>query len=228
MTTNFLMKSGWKWIVFAVTLGVTFGAFAYAKTLSTVETVALNAEFYYLVSEDMQMEAGAEFVRLDGGAGYLLTNGDEEYVALSVYLKERDGVTVLENLKNNGKTGRILGRKVDKLYLKTTEQKKQASLYQGAFQSLYGCMQVLEECIFRLEKGMTQESCKRLLNTLKKQVVYLEKEYEGEFEKCASVCKEAKTCLTEMVSNTVYLKDLRYLACFLAEEYVSLANVFSL
>lgn len=228
MTTNFFMNRCWKWIVLAVTLGVTFGAFAYAGQLSAVETVALNTEFYYLVSEDMQMEAGAEFVRLDGGAGYLLTEDNEEYVALSVYLKEGDGTAVLNNLKNSGKSGKILGLKAHKLYLKTAKQKGLATLYRGAFENVYGCMQVLEGCVYRLEKGMTQESCKRLLNTLKNQFFYLEKQYQEDFESCASVCKDAKVFLTEILEDTVYVKDLRYLACQLANDYVTLANEFSI
>lgn len=211
-----------------VTLGITLGAFAYAGQLSAVETVVLNTEFYYLVGEDMQMEAGAEFVRLDGGAGYLLTDGNEEYVALSVYLKEGDGVTVLENLERDGKTGKILAVRAEKLYLKRLTQQKNALKYKGAFHSLYGCMQVLENCVFRLDKGMTQEACKRILNTLKNQFSYLEKEHHTSFESFSAVCKTAKEYLAEMISNTVYLKDLRYLSCFLAEEYVVLAGKFSL
>lgn len=228
MTTNFFIKKCCTWLGALFAFGVTFGAFAYAKQLSCVETVALNNNFYYLVSEDMQMEAGAEFVKLDGGAGYLLESNGKEWVALSVYLKERDGVSVLQNLENGGKKGKILAVQAEKLYLKTPTQQKNALKYKGAFDSLYGCMQVLEDCIFRLDKGMTQESCKRILNTLNKQYSYLEKEYQTDFESCAAVCNAAKLALGEILSNTVYLKDLRYLACQLAEDYVALAKEFSL
>lgn len=228
MTTNFFSKNLWTAIALTLTLGVTFGTFAYAQSLAAVETVALNTSFYYLVSEEMQMEAGAEFIKLDGGAGYLLAHDGKDCVALSVYLREKDGETVLKNLEKDGKEARLIRMNAQKLYFKSSKEKGNSVRYQGAFQSLYGCMQVLEECIFRLEKGMTQECCKRLLNTLKNQFSYLEKEYEGDFEKCAAVCKEVKAWLTEMISNTVYLKDLRYLSCWLAEEYVSLADEFSL
>lgn len=228
MSANFFIKKCCTWLVTLFAFGVTIGSFAYAGQLSCVETVALDNNFYYLVSEDMQMEAGAEFIKLDGGAGYLLDMDGEEWVAMSVYLKEMDGVSVLNNLRKTGKTGKILAVKADRLYLKTKTQQKNALKYKGAFDSLYGCMQVLENCVFSLDKGMTQESCKRLLNALKRQFSYLKKEYQTEFSACSMLCKSAEEALTEMLSNTVYLRDLRYLSCQLAEGYVVLANEFSL
>lgn len=200
----------------------------YAKNLSTVETVALNTDFYYLVSKETRVEVGAELIKLEGGAGYLLQENGVACVALNVYLRENDAKSVLNSIKSSEKSLSVKKRAAQKLYLKTQTDKKNACIYKGAFDSLYGCMQVLENCAFRLEKGMTQESCKRILKKVKGQLEYLSEEYKNTFPDFSTLCENNVKVLETMLTDIVFLKDLRYALCAMAGNYVDLTERFKL
>jgi hypothetical protein len=68
---------------------VTVGAVALVFRYYAVK-VALDVEFHFLVSEEKSVEAGAEIMKLEGGAGYILRYKDKEYAVLSVYLSQED------------------------------------------------------------------------------------------------------------------------------------------
>lgn len=213
-----------------MTLAVIFSftCIVYAYILSQVKKVDVRASFFYLVTDDVHVEAGAEFVKLEGGAGYLLRYDDKDYVVLSVYLRESDGLTIQTSLSRNGENTKLLHVGVDVLYFKTYSEKKMCGVYVGALQILRSCMTVLNECISRLEKGMTQESCKRVLTPLGNQFHFLSEEYRNSYPSFAKVCRETVEELSALVSQTVYVKDLRYLLCVLSENYVTLASAFAL
>ncbi len=166
----------------------------------------------------------AEFTKLEGGAGYLLTEKDGQYVALSVYLTEGDGLAVQAGLEE-GST-RLLRKGISSLYFKGKDKKKSA-LYRNALRILEGYICVLEECISRLEKGATQESCKRILQILRRQFVFAEKEY-AEYPAFSLSCGEWAKELEKIDEETVYAKDLRYLLCWQAERYLQLCEDFCL
>lgn len=228
MATNFLWSKTCAYVLLGLALGVTSGAMAYAKTLSAVETVALNTDFYYLVSEETRIEVSAELIKLEGGAGYLLQEKDGDCVALNVYLSEKDANSVLRSINGSEKNLSVKRRSSDKLYLKTLTDKKNALTYKGAFDSLYGCMQVIENCAFRLENGMTQESCKRILKKVQGQLGYLSAEYKNSFPDFATLCENKGNALGEILEDIVYLKDLRYVLCEMAGGYVALTDNFKL
>lgn len=217
-----------KRIVCALAVLFTSVAVAFAAFASQIKTVELGESFYFLVTDDTRVEAGVVSARMDGGAGYLLRHNGKDYVALSVYLEESDGVAVQTSLSEAGETTELLQKGAEKLYFKTKKEKANANLYVGALDCLRGCMDVLEECVSRLEKDITQNACKRLLSTIKKQFAFLSGSYKSDYAAFARVCAETTERLSELTEDTVYAKDLRYLLCQLAEKYVSLTSEFSL
>ena len=200
----------------------------YATALRAVKVVELYHSFYFLVTDDTHVEAGAAFVKLEGGAGYLLSYDDKEYVVLSVYLREREGETVQAALAQNGETTKLLRLSVDKLYFKRQEDKNRANTYVSALRTLYSQMSVLSECISRLEKGMTQQACKRIITPLSRQLSHLSEIYQETYPTYANVCKRAAEDLLLLQEKTVYTRDLRYVLCCLAVDYVALGERFSL
>ncbi len=170
------------------------------------------------------MEAGAEFAKLEGGAGYLLCVEGREYVALSVYGSEEEGIAVQGNLLGEGKTTQLVCEEVSSLYFRGRERKN-TDLYVNALRTFREYMSVLIGCISRLEKGGTQERCKDLLGILQRQFAYAREAFAG-YGDFANVCEKSQGELQKMGEGTVYLKDLRYLLCWQAEQYVELCAAF--
>lgn len=227
MATDFFNGKSIKRIACGIAVAFTVGAVVWSANVLQTKTVEIGRNYYFLVSDDTHIQASAEFARLDGGAGYLLKYGDKDYVALSVYLDEEDGITVQRSLAETGEKTKLLCVGVQTLYFQTKKEKKNAHRYIGAFDCLQGCMSVLEECISRLEKGLTQEKCKRILSELKKQFCFLSKDYGVQYAAFGSLCDDTAKRLETLLSDTVYAKDLRYLLCELAERSVALASAFS-
>lgn len=199
----------------------------YAGFLSQTKRVKISTCFYYLVSEDTHLEAGAEFIKWQGGAGYLLRFQEREYVVLSVYLTEEDGYAVQTSLLQKGKSVRVLRLGREMLYFKTAKEKKNAGIYVGALQTMYGCAQVLSDCISRLEKGMTQEGCKRVLSPLERQFFFLSERYKEEYPSFSHFCEKTAEELFLTQQNIIYVKDLRYLLCEICVGWEDLASEFS-
>lgn len=229
MQTDFFTKKRWIYPFISGVLALFVLLFlAYAVYLSRVKAVWLGKSVYFLVSDNTHIEAAAQDVRLDGGAGYLLEYGDCEYVALAVYLDGEDGRAVQAATSQNGQATALLQINVDKLYFKSCKEKKNASFYQSALECLYGCMQVLGLEIDRLDNGATQQSSARTLGILLKQFRYLAGTYQESFPACAKVYTNAGESLDVVLKDTVYVKDLRYLLCDLSVGYLRLASAFSL
>lgn len=225
MWTDFFRKNVKKLVVILCSCGAFLLAvigvrYAFNSQYS-VQTVALGSDFYFLVSTDQRVEVSTQFVRLEGGAGYLIAQDGEEYVAYAVYTEKTDGEKVKDALNETKARSKLLRLKVDALRLKKGEN---AVLYQNAFNALYGEIGALNACIFRLEKGMTQENCKRLLEGFKNRFVYLAKEYKSVFPAFAKVCEQASFDLQDISNGIVYATDLRYSACCLSEEYIRLSS----
>ncbi len=221
MSTKIFKKLAGLACAFAIGV-VAFGVF-YGGYLSRAKEVEKQKSFYFLLSGDSRVEVSAEFIKLEGGAGYLLEEPDGRYVALAVYLTEEEGLAVQESLQEPT----VLCRKgVSTLYFKGKE-KKNTSLYLNALRTLEGYISVLSECINRLEKGGTQESCKRLLAILQRQFAYAEGEYE-EYPAFSQACGEWSGRLKGLCEETVYAQELRYLLCGQVEKYLQLCEEFSL
>lgn len=200
----------------------------YAYTLMGIQTIALNKTFYFLVTQTTHVEASTHEIELSGGAGYYLEVNKESYVTFSVYLNETDSQTVLAKVDSSDPNVRILTMCVKKIYLKTRTEKNNAEKIAGAFRSLYGCIEVLNGEIERLSKGATQESTKRILGVLEKQLKFLSVEYEEIFPQFSKVCQKSANALFLKLQSTVFVKDLRYIQCELCDKYGELARSFSL
>ncbi len=229
MLTDFLRKKQFYHLALSV-VSLTFVLISvlYAYSITTVKSVFVGKNFYFLISESTHIEASTHFVSKNGGAGYLLEENQREYVAFSVYLNEEQGENVLSSMKREGEQTALLALTSSNLYFKTHTQKANAEEIKGAFSSLYGCIEVLNKEIVRLDKGATQQSSKRLLEMLQRQFAYMEKKYKKSFPKFAQVCKDGSEQLIKIISDIVYVGDLRYLECSLCVSFVDLTKKFSL
>ena len=227
MQTVFFIKKGWGRLIISQVLSIfVFIILLYAAFLNQSESVWIGKTFYFLVSQTEHIEAGAYDVQLQSGAGSLLEYSGREYVVWAVYLDGEDGRMVQAAIAANGENISLLQMDAEKLYFKSYREKKNASLYQGALNCLYGCMEVLGLEIERLDNGATQQSSKRTLSLLLKQLLYLPLEYETEFVEYANICKDMAESLNEVLLNTIYTKDLRYLMCDMAIKYLQLTSKF--
>ncbi len=166
------------------------------------------------------MEAGAEFAQLNGGAGYLLEYEGGIYVAISVYEREESALSVQKDLKEAGTATDLL--RVGGASLRFT--KKNAATRKSALRLLESYISVLNGCVYELEKGMTQENCKRLLTILTRQFLQAKKNYT-EYEAFSKACGGWASRLTELCKATVYLKDLRYLLCQQVDAYAKFSSI---
>ncbi len=219
MSTKFLLRAIALLLVCCLS-GVLF----YTAWISRAKRVDVNGLFYFLVSEEKHIEASTELVKLDGGAGYLLRKDEKEYVALSVYEREEDCETVRKRLQSQGESAKTVRLGASSLLFKG-KQKANSDMYLGALRTLKSYIFLLGECITRLEKQLTQESCKRLLSTLQNQLIYAGREYE-KYEKYAAVCLQSAKELEKIGAGIIYAKDLRYLRCWQAEQYARLCKQF--
>ncbi len=211
-------------IICAVAMGVVAFGFFYSLRLANAQTVTLNKSFYFLVSTDSRVEASTEFTKLDGGAGYLLEEEGTQYVALAVYLSKADALSVQEGLGGELSTC-ILHKGVSTLGF-VGKKKKKSALYLNALRTLEGYISILNECVTRLEKGSTQESCKRLLSILQRQFAFAEEEYE-EYPEYAKACGAWARELEGIRRETVYVQRLRYLLCWQVEKYLQLCQALN-
>lgn len=226
MTADFFRKNVYKWIVGVITVCFTSICFVYAWFLSRAKTVELGVGFFYLVCEETNVEVGIEFVKLEGGAGYLLRQNGKDYVVLSVYFNEKDGIAVQTNLSDDKET-QLVYVGVDTLYFKTQKEKKNAAVYTGALQIFYSCIEVVGGVIQRLEDGATQESAKRILLPLSRQFAYLSQEYAQVYPTFSSVCRRCSQRIEEYCTDILFAGDLRYELCAMTKEYLGLASAFA-
>ncbi len=227
MTADFFRKNVYKWIVGVITVCFTLICFVYAWFLSRAKEVEIMTGFFYLVREETNVEVGIEFVKLEGGAGYLLRQNGQDYVVLSVYLNEKDGIAVQTNLSGDKET-QLVYVGVDTLYFKTQREKENAAVYTGALQIFYSCMEMFDGVIQRLEDGATQERTKGILLTLSRQLDYLSQEYAQVYPAFSAVCRRCSQRIEEYCADILFAGDLRYELCIMTEEYLTLAGAFAI
>lgn len=225
MQTDFFGKRLYLAVVGVTLVLFTLSTILYAAFLWQAQSVWLGQSFYFLLSPTEHIEAGAYDAQWKGGAGYLLEYDGKEYVALSVYLHEEEGIAVQNSMTENTS---LLQIDVGWLYFKTCMEKRKVTLYQSALNCLHGCMEVLDGEINRLAKGATQQSALRSLGILWRQLNYLSAVYADFFPKYAQTCKCASEQLNNILSDIVYVKDLRYLLCDVTANYLQICKNFSL
>ena len=226
MSTVFYRKS-----VFVVLLSAfvfTVSCLFYARSFQNAHTVDVGADFYLLTSLDEDASVGVEYTKLDGGAGYFLKYGGQEYAVWSLYFDEETGETVQSRLESSGKKTRLVHVGTDTVCFRTLREKQQEKPTVELLNIVKGCMQVLGETVSRLEKGMTQEKAKTILTLLSKQLNFCGREYASNVSGLASVCTESAQRLDTMAGDTVYSDKLMYELCFLADGYLSSCSQFAL
>lgn len=184
--------------------------------------VDVNKNFYFLVSTSANIQASAHFVEWNGGAGYLLKTDETEYVVYAVYLHSNDGEMAQASLVDE--KSRILSYSVGKVYLHDRKLKGHIEQIKGAFESFYGCLLVLEEGINNLAHNGTQEEIKRVLQILNKQFDFLALSYRKIWPQYAEVCKNGSNEISNILNETIFLKDLRFILCQLCVGYIDFSK----
>ena len=225
MTTDFFIKK-WGYIGLSC-LCVLFSLciFFYAAFIHRAQSVWHGKSFYFLLSPTEHIEVGIFDAQLDGGAGYLLNDNGREVVVLAAYLNKADAVTAQASVSGNFE---LLNVSVERLYFKTWREKRNADSYQSALSALYNCMQILEQEIYRLDNGATQNSSISVLKILQRQFAYMDREYARTYHSFSEICKKTAMSLEKIVSDIVFASDLRYLLCELTVGYIELTKNFSL
>ena len=199
---------------------------AYTGIIASAKRVFVGVSFYYLVTDDVKVEAGAEFAKLEGGAGYLLEYEGSEHVTLAVYLEESEGLAVQQNLQKTGRCTSLLHKGVSTLCFKGAEKQKGA-LYVNGLNGFKSYICVLKEVIDGLANGLTQEKCKNLLSVLLRQYKHAQVCFSA-YQPLCELLEQSFSRLSILVNDVVYLKDLRYLLCWQTEKYLALCSEFSL
>ena len=223
MRTDFFNRKKWRYIVFSQALAIMLLGILVCVSLHIQPRSLRNGKnFCFLVSKQSHIQAGMHEAQLNGGAGYLLSHKGREYVALSVYLKVEEGERITCVLKEQGEEVELCMLTATSLQLSGKGDKER--MHQEAIDCLYGCMQVLEQEIVRLDRGATQQSSLKIIKTLIRQFSFLAKKYTQNYPAFTKVCLQAKKFLEECANPILYVRDLRYLLCDLCVSYVDLAS----
>ncbi len=174
--------------------------------------IPTGKDFYFLVDTSSHVEASTHGVQYVGGAGYLLERNGGACVAYSVYVTEENALRAQEALLQNAKSVETVKASSGNMKIKRRDKDKAKAL-QGAMESLYGNICVLEAEIARLENGATQQSSARILATLERNFEYLATQYGEIYHAYAKRCLESAKILKEVQKGIIYAKDLRYLQC---------------
>ena len=223
MTTDFCIKR-WSILFTAVLLGCIISISCYAYYVYCAEFLWVGKSFYFLVSYNPHVEVAVHTARLEGGAGYLLFDGREEYTVYSVYLRDDIARTVQAGMQDEAM---LVEKDVEYLVFKGRD-KRFTEFYHGALNGLYGCIEVLSKSITMLENGAVQQTCKRILTILEKQFAYMATTYKEDYPTFAQVCETVREGLNKILLDVVYCKDLRYVLCMACDGYLQLSSKFSL
>lgn len=226
MSTFFLRKKHLSFgLLGLVSILFVFSSFLYTIFVGQRQAVDVNSSFYLLVSGETNIEAGAEFVKLEGGAGYLFTTDEGEYIVLSIYLREDKGETVLKKMEESGEKVQLMPIHIKKLYFDNREKEKQ-NTYLSGLNLIEEYLSVLENCIEILDKGGTQESIKRILSPMEKQIYFLAQDFQEKYDDFSRLCQQIAIELQKINNQIIYTRDLRYLSCQMVDGYLGLCKQF--
>ncbi len=197
----------------------------YSRFLCQVEKIDVRKRFYFLVAQTTHVDAAIYNANLNGGAGYLLQYKGEEYVAFSVYLNDLECSAAQNALAQDAQ---LLSIYIESLYFKGYREKENKMIYRNALECVYNCIEVLQLEINRLDNGATQQSSARTLAILLRQLQYLSSKLFKSYKDCADACRRVADQLRTIISNVIYVKELRYLLCELTMQYIGLTSQFSL
>lgn len=219
MRTVFLFIK--KAALFLCVLFIVFSC-AISAVLTFSEVRTFRRSFHFVVLRTEKIEVSAGLSELDGGAGYVMKSG--EGVALGVYFSLSQAERVREEASMRYEPLVVLSFSTEKFRFHSRHEKENADKIIAAFSTLHEYLRlVFDECT-RLETGGTQESSKRIVSGVARQLAYLGKENEGADGAFAKACKNASEELFNAAEGIVYASKLRAFLCKYAEEYLSLAE----
>lgn len=228
MSAKFFKKRIIAVALFATATLFTLSCVFYSWSFYRVEVYNVSKSFYFLVVDEVHIQASTAEIQYDGGAGFLLDYDDKEYLALSVYMKNGEAEQAKLAVANKYTDAKIVKVSSGNLHMKNKAQKHQANNIIGALESMYGNMQVLNGEIARLANGATQSSSKRILSHIADNLRYLEKENREHFSALSTVCAQTLQGLEEYTKDIVYARNLRFLLCEWSVAYMQLSEEYSL
>jgi hypothetical protein len=190
-------------------------------------SVPHQVSFYLLTCNEVNVEASAQFIKLDGGAGYLWEKKGESFVVVSIYKKEGDAERVRQSLNELGGEYSVQSVHIQNLYFKGKDKRKR-NIYISALNTFRGHLDVIRYCISNLDAGSTQEQIKKILLPVRRQLENIAQEYKKEYASFSGLCCNIATQLQEIEKGIVYSSDLRYILCAMEDGYLELCNQFAL
>lgn len=202
----------------------------YSRVLLRAEVVDCSQSFYFLVSEEENVAAAAHSIALDGGAGYIMRRSGREYAVLACYFTEPAARAVQNTLSVRDISSRILEESGGTLYLTTNSEKRNAEKLKGCFHTLGDCISLLYDLATAAETGgYTQQELKRLLADVGGVLSRLSEENrEGIFTGISACAATASAKVAQIRRDIVYSKDIRYIQVWLSDQYLRLAEDFSI
>ncbi len=228
MSANFFKNRMIAVALFATATLFTLGCVFYSWSFYQMEVYNVSKSFYFLVVDEVHIQASTAEIQYDGGAGFLLDYDDKEYLALAVYMKNSEAEQAKLAVANKYTNAKIVRLSSGNLYIKHKAQKNQVHKLIGALESTYGNMQVLNGEITRLANGATQSSSKRVLSHIADNLRYLEQENKEHFPAFSSVCAQTLQNLEEYTKDIVYAQNLRFLLCEWSVAYMRLTEEYNL
>ena len=228
MRTGIFYKNIIKKLLGTLSLGIVFICFVFACVLSSVQTYTLGKTFYVLVSSSKHIQASTHTAQNLGGAGFLFSDENTDYVAYAAYTSQTEGMQAQRELNAIGQDALLLPVTVETLYFKSPQDKKKSEQIIAVFAWLETQLDLLKQEIKLFERGITQQAVRRLLVTQGKQFAYAKEEYSSILPAFSKVCTSAQSQIDEMINGIVYLKDMRFLHCYLTQAYVDMSKRFAL
>ncbi len=228
MRTGFFYKRITAKLLGLLSFCIVLFCFVYAYTLSAVQTYTLGKTFYFLVSPSKHIQASTHTAQNLGGAGFLLSDENTDYVAYAAYTSQTDGAQAQRELNAIGQDTLLLPVSVETLYFKLREDKKKSGEIIAFFSWLETQLDLLKQEIKLLERGITQQAVKRLLRSQERQFAYAKEKYASTLSAFSKVCTSAQLQISDMIKGIVYLKDMRFLHCYLTQAYVEIAKTYAL
>lgn len=195
-------------------------SFSLSAAVFLGESRVFMRSFHFLVLPTDNTQAAAGVSGLDGGAGYVMQSGTS--VALGVYFTLAQAEEVLSRVQIRYPETEIVTFSTEKFHFKGKKEKRKADKIVASFSTLYEYLWLVFDESVRLENGGTQESSKRILGSVSRQLSFLGKENESVDEEIAKTCAEASEKIFLLTEKIVYAKDLRYFLCEYAERYIAL------
>lgn len=228
MTADFFRK---KRLAFASVLSALIVGlgFFYAGWIRDASFAERNEVFYFLVSNEEHVQASAENAYLSGGAGYVLTSGENVCAAYACYFTESGAERAQKNLADRNLSASILRAGGATLYFRFKREKANAKNIEAAFNAAYSCARILGDLADGAETGVyTQEALKELLGETNRVIGALSDSSSSYAPALSAAFSDTRRKIEEISGGIVFAKDIRYAQLRLCDGYLLAARELSL